>query len=139
MELSSRNRNTFSSTSQETNTSTQRHLIIQDIKIEQVKEAKYLGVMFDQKLKFHRHIQQAMKKGSKLALALAGIARGKWGPEFKHMRRLFTAVIAPRMDYAAAICITRKITGKHQQQSTNYHQSNENYIGMLHSIQLKSY
>src|SRR5438045_1735387 len=45
----------------------------------------------------------AVKKGSRLALALARIARGKWGPEFKHMRRLFTAVIAPRMDYATAI------------------------------------
>src|SRR6266496_6220407 len=38
-----------------------------------------------------------------MALAMAGIAKGKWGPEFNHLRRLYTAVVAPRMDHAAAI------------------------------------
>src|SRR5436190_5432194 len=34
---------------------------------------------------------------------MAGIAKSRWGPEFKCLRRLFTAVAAPRMDYAAII------------------------------------
>ena len=66
-------------------------------------EAKYLGVTFDQKLKFRTHIEQIVAKTTKYALAIAGIAKSRWGPEFKCLRRLFTAVAAPRMDYAAII------------------------------------
>jgi len=66
-------------------------------------EGKYLGVTFDQKLKFKSHIKQTLTKGTKYALAIAGIAKSKWGPEFKHLKRLFTAVAAPRIDYAAII------------------------------------
>ena len=66
-------------------------------------EAKYLGVTFDQKLKFRTHIEQIVAKATKYALAVAGIAKSRWGPEFKCLRRLFTAVAAPRMDYAAII------------------------------------
>jgi len=66
-------------------------------------EAKYLGVTFDCKLKFHSHIDQLVAKGTKYALAISGIAKSKWGPEFNHLRRLFTTVAAPRIDYAAII------------------------------------
>jgi ribonuclease HI len=66
-------------------------------------EAKYLGVIFDQKLKFHSHIKHIIDKGTKYALAIARIAKSKWGPEYKHLRRLFTAVAAPRIDYAAIV------------------------------------
>ena len=76
---------------------------INGITIQPSKEAKYLGVIFDQKLKFHSHIDHVIAKGTKYALAIAGIAKSRWGPEFKYLRRLFTAVAAPRMDYAAII------------------------------------
>ena len=66
-------------------------------------EAKYLGVIFDRKLKFHSHVKQIMAKRTKYALAIAGIAKSKWGSEFKYLRCLFMAVAAPRMDYAAII------------------------------------
>ena len=59
-------------------------------------EAKYLGAIFDQKLKFRTHIEQ-VAKGIKYVIAIAGIAKSKWGPEFKYLRRLFTAVAAPRI------------------------------------------
>ena len=58
---------------------TEASIIMQDIKIEPVKEAKYLGVIFDQKLKFQSHVEQAVKKGMRMALAMAGIAKGKLG------------------------------------------------------------
>ena len=67
------------------------------------KEARYLGVIFDQKLKFHAHVDYATKKGTKFALALSSIARITWGTPFKYVRRLYTAVIRPRTQYAAAI------------------------------------
>src|SRR5436309_5046238 len=36
-------------------------------------------------------------------MALSSIAKCNWGAPFKHVRQLFLSVIAPRMDYAAAI------------------------------------
>ena len=71
--------------------------------IQHSNEAKYLGVIFDQKLKFHSHIDHVIAKGTKYAFAIAGIAKSRWGPEFKYLRRLFTAVAAQRIDYAAII------------------------------------
>ena len=76
---------------------------INGITIQSSKEAKYLGVIFDQKLKFHSHIDHVIAKRTKYALAIAEIAKSRWGPEFKYLRRLFTAVTAPRIDYAAII------------------------------------
>src|SRR5436190_8888139 len=73
------------------------------ITIRPSSEARYLGVIFDQKLKFRTHTEQIVAKGTKYALAIAGIAKSKWGPEFKYLRRLFTAVAVPRIDYAAII------------------------------------
>src|SRR5438552_2378180 len=52
------------------------------------KEARYLGVIFDQKLKFHSHLEYATKKGTRFALALSSIARITWGTTFKYVRRL---------------------------------------------------
>ena len=62
-------------------------------------EAKYLGIIFDWKLKFRSQISQIVAKGTKYALTISDIAKSKWGPEFKHLRRLF--IPAPRIDYAA--------------------------------------
>jgi len=48
-------------------------------------------------------MQQTVAKGTKYAIAIARIAKSRWGPEFQHLRHLFTAVAAPRIDYAAII------------------------------------
>ena len=66
-------------------------------------EAKYLGITFNQKLKFCSHVEKIIAKGTKYALAIGGIAKSKWGPEFKYLRHLFTAVAAPQIDYRAII------------------------------------
>ena len=44
-----------------------------------------------------------MAKVTKYAIAIGGIAKSRWGPEFKYLKRLFTAMAAPRIDYAAII------------------------------------
>src|SRR6266516_7185490 len=61
------------------------------------------SVIFDQKLKFHTHVKQVVAKGTKYTLTISGIAKSRWGPEFKYLRCLFTAVAAPRIDYTAII------------------------------------
>jgi ribonuclease HI len=66
-------------------------------------EGKYLGVIFDQHLKFESQTNQAVKKGTRFGLAIGRIARAKWGAPLQYLRRLFTAVAAARMDYAAII------------------------------------
>src|SRR5579859_2810167 len=76
---------------------------LNDTTISPLEGARYLGVVFDKKLKFHTHIDQAVKKGTKFALALSSIARITWGTPFKYVRRLYTAVIKPRIQYGAAI------------------------------------
>jgi hypothetical protein len=67
------------------------------------KEGIYLGVIFDQQLRFCSHINQAVKKGTQFGLAIGSIARAKWGAPIHYLRRLVTAVAAPRMDYVAVI------------------------------------
>ena len=86
-----------------TSAPTDTRITVAETTIQPSTEAKYLGVIFDQKLKFHSHIKHIVDKGMKYASAIAGIAKSKWGPEYKHLRRLFTAVAAPRIDYAAII------------------------------------
>jgi hypothetical protein len=67
------------------------------------REAKYLGVIFDQELRFKSHLQFVVKKGTDAALALASISKSEWGTQYKYARQLFNAVIAPRMDYGAVV------------------------------------
>jgi hypothetical protein len=74
-----------------------------DITIKPSSEARYLGVILDQKLRFHSHLQYITKKGTKFALAMSAVAKSTWGAEFKYVRQLFTAVVVPRTDYAASI------------------------------------
>ena len=76
---------------------------LNDTTISPGKEARYLGVIFDQKLKFHSHLDYIAKKGNKFALALSNIARITWGTLFKYVRRLYTAVIRPRIQYGATV------------------------------------
>ena len=66
-------------------------------------EARYLGVILDQQLRFKSHLQQAVKKGTNAALALSSIAKCSWGAPYEHVRQLFQSVLAPRTDYAAVV------------------------------------
>ena len=54
--------------------------------IKPVTEAKYLGVIFDKELSFKSHVDSIVKKGTKFGLAIAGIARSRWGAGFKYLR-----------------------------------------------------
>jgi len=71
--------------------------------IEPANEAKYLGVIFDRKLRFTQHIQHAAKKGTRFALAISRIAKSTWGASYRQTRMLFTSVVAARIDYAAIV------------------------------------
>lgn len=86
-----------------TSAQTEASITIAGITIRPSLEAKYLDIIFDQKLKFRSHVEQIMNKEIKYALVIAEIAKSRWGSEFKYLRRFFTAVAIPRIDYAAII------------------------------------
>ena len=56
---------------------TEASVTINGTRIQPSTEGKYLGVIFDQKLKFHTHVKQVIAKGTKYALAIAGIAKSR--------------------------------------------------------------
>src|SRR5947207_3362309 len=46
---------------------------------------------------------QLVKRGTQFALAMSGIAKATWGTSFQHVKRLYTAVVRPRTQYAAIV------------------------------------
>ena len=61
--------------------------------------AKLLGVIFDHELRWKEHIQQAIKRATKVAVALAGLRHLR--PE--QMRQIYQACITPVIDYASTV------------------------------------
>ena len=64
---------------------TQAPITMPDITIQPSSEARYLGVIFDQDLKFKSHLQYIVKKGTKFAMAMSNVAKATWGAQFKHI------------------------------------------------------
>jgi hypothetical protein len=48
---------------------------IRDTTIQPTTEARYLSIIFDQKLKFRAHLNYAIKRGTKFALAMTNITK----------------------------------------------------------------
>ncbi|CEJ55656.1 hypothetical protein PMG11_01904 [Penicillium brasilianum] len=61
--------------------------------------AKLLGVMFDQELRWKEHVQQAIKRATKVTIALSGLRHLR--PE--QMRQLYQACVTPIVDYASTV------------------------------------
>jgi phage-related protein len=71
--------------------------------IEPSEEGKYLGVIFDRKLNFGSNTSYRAKKGTRLALAMASVARSTGGTTFPYVKRLCDAVVKPATQYAAIV------------------------------------
>ncbi|KAK9847031.1 Endonuclease/exonuclease/phosphatase [Penicillium brevicompactum] len=61
--------------------------------------AKLLGVNFDQKMRWKEHVQQAIKRATKVIVALGGLRDLR--PE--QMRQLYQSCITPVVDYASTV------------------------------------
>ena len=68
-----------------------------------VDDVRYLSVIFDKQLQFKKHIQYIAKKGTKFTFTITRISNTVWGATYHQTRKLFTSVVAPRMDYTAII------------------------------------
>jgi hypothetical protein len=67
------------------------------------KKVKYLGVVFNKEMRYKQYIQNVIKRGTSAVLTLARILKSMWGAPYEYRRQLFTAVVAPRMDYAVIV------------------------------------
>jgi hypothetical protein len=61
--------------------------------------AKLLGVIFDHELRWKEHVQQAVKRATKVNIALGGLRQLR--PE--QMRQLYEACVTPVVDYASTV------------------------------------
>src|SRR5699024_6686248 len=61
--------------------------------------AKLLGVIFDKEMRWKEHVQQAVKRATRVNIALGGLRHLR--PE--QMRQLYQACVAPIVDYASAV------------------------------------
>jgi hypothetical protein len=68
-----------------------------------VKEAKFLGVVFDQKLNFLSHIKQLKTSCQKALNILKVVAHTDWGADRKTLLHLYRALVRSKLDYGCAV------------------------------------
>jgi hypothetical protein len=67
--------------------------------VEPSPTAKLLGVIFNQELRWKEHVQQAIKRATKVSIALGGLRHLR--PE--QMHQLYRACVTPVVDYASTV------------------------------------
>jgi len=72
-------------------------------KLEQTTEMKYLGIFFDNKLNFHKHIENITEKSRKLIYMLGKTAKMNWGLGHKALKTIYEGAIVPIMTYGAPV------------------------------------
>lgn len=75
------------------------HIIMNGKAIKPSDTAKLLGVIFDKKMRWKEHVQQAIKRATKVNIALGGLRHLR--PE--QMRQLYQACVTPVVDYASTV------------------------------------
>ncbi|EED11822.1 conserved hypothetical protein [Talaromyces stipitatus ATCC 10500] len=74
-------------------------LIIQGTTIKASTTAKLLGVVFDNELRWKPHVQQVLKRATRVNTALGGLRYLRPG----QMRQLYQACVTPIVDYASMV------------------------------------
>jgi hypothetical protein len=72
-------------------------------RLEQVTEMKYLGIFFDSKLNFHKHIENIAEKSRKLVYMLGKTVKLNWGLGHKALKTIYEGAIVPIMMYGAPV------------------------------------
>jgi len=72
-------------------------------KLEQASEMKYLGIIFDNKLNFHKHIENITEKSRKLIYTLGKTAKMNWGLGHKALKTIYEGAIVPIKTYGAPV------------------------------------
>ena len=84
--------------------SPRKHLLyLNNNRLEQVNEMKYLGIYFDKKLNFHKHIEHTTEKSKKIIYMLGRIAKLNWGLGHKSLKTIYEGALVPPMTYGAPV------------------------------------
>ncbi|GFR11489.1 putative rna-directed dna polymerase from mobile element jockey-like protein [Trichonephila clavata] len=71
--------------------------------IKAVKEFKFLGLIFDQSLRFHRHLKDLKIRCTKALNILKVLANTRWGADRTSLLRLYRALIRSKLDYGCVV------------------------------------
>jgi ribonuclease HI len=71
--------------------------------IEVVSEAKFLGIIFDNKLTFRSHIAHLKKKCTRNLNILKVLSNTSWGANRTCLLKIYNAVIRSKLDYGCAV------------------------------------
>ncbi|GFR15852.1 uncharacterized protein TNCT_518621 [Trichonephila clavata] len=71
--------------------------------IKAVKEFKFLGLIFDQSLRFHRHLKDLKIRSTKVLNILKVLANTRWGADQTSLLRLYRALIRSKLDYGSVV------------------------------------
>lgn len=72
-------------------------------KIEQVKSIKFLGLWFDEKLKWNIHIQKIVDKCKRKLNILRCLVGSDWGAERQSLKQIYTGIIRSDLDYGCLV------------------------------------
>ncbi|GFU70762.1 uncharacterized protein TNCV_493251 [Trichonephila clavipes] len=71
--------------------------------IKVVNEVKFLGLVFDQSLRFHRHLKYLKIRSAKALNILKILANTHWGADRTSLLRLYRALIRSKLDYGSVV------------------------------------
>jgi hypothetical protein len=70
-------------------------------RLEQETEMKYLGIYFDSRLTFYKHIEHIAEKSKTLIYMLSKTAKLRWGLGHKSLKMVYEGALVPLMTYGA--------------------------------------
>ena len=105
------------------------NIILNNRRLEHVTEIKYLGIHFDSRLTFSRHIGHITEKSRKLIYTLSKTAKLNWGLGHKSLKTIYERALVPLMTYGTpvwekAVSKTRNLV-KLQSTEANKYQNRE--------------
>ncbi|GFV87622.1 probable RNA-directed DNA polymerase from transposon X-element [Trichonephila clavipes] len=71
--------------------------------IKVVNEVKFLGLIFDQSLRFHRHLKDLKIRSANALNILKVLANTHWGADRTSLLRLYRALIRSKLDYGSVV------------------------------------
>ena len=68
-----------------------------------MSSAKLLGVILDQELHWHQHVNYATHKGESLLFVINRLTRPLFGLLAQYVHRLYLAVVVPKVEYTLPV------------------------------------
>jgi hypothetical protein len=79
------------------------NIFLNNKRLEQVKEMKYLGIYYDNRLNFHKHTEHIAEKSRKMIYMLGKTAKLNWGLGHKSLKTIYKGALVPLMTYGAPV------------------------------------